>query len=260
MNRLIFIQRKFFCESVSKAGKNVKDANIKQKTINYELIDKERLRVKELVNELKSNPTKHSKSIFDHTRDNQALSYINNILQKTDLDKKTEYRNLADEINKKYEIKKVTGTKDSKRTGIIGYKMGMTGLWDKWGIWFPLTVIKIENCQVTDVRTVEKNKYVALQLGVGNKEPSRVKKPIVGHLIKNDIPPKKDFKEFRVTPENILPIGYMLTVRHFVPGQKIDVSGTSIGKGWQGVMYKWNFSGGFATHGCSLKHRGAVYT
>jgi large subunit ribosomal protein L3 len=136
--------------------------------------------------------------------------------------------------------------------------MGMTGAWDKWGVWYPLTVIKIDSCQVTQIKTIEKDKYYALQLGVGNPKPHEVTKPIAGHLMKNDIPPKKNFKEFIITPENVLPVGYMLTCRHFVPGQLVDVTSTTKGKGTQGVMYRWNFKGNVATHGCSLNHRHSV--
>jgi large subunit ribosomal protein L3 len=134
----------------------------------------------------------------------------------------------------------------------------MTVAWDKHGIQFPLTVIKIDNCQVTQVKTVETDKCNALQLGVGHREPKNLSKAMIGHFIKNNISPKKDVKQFRVTPENTLPVGYMLTARHFVPGQFIDVVAKSKGRGMQGVMYRWNFRGLFATHGCSIKHRAIV--
>ena len=95
-------------------------------------------------------------------------------------------------------------------------------------------------------------------MGVGSKDVKNAKKPMIGHFIKNDLPIKRHVKEFRVTPENLLPIGYTLTARHFVPGQLVDVKGISKGQGMQGVMTRWNFAGGFKTHGCSLKHRAGV--
>jgi large subunit ribosomal protein L3 len=191
----------------------------------------------------------------------KSLSYVNDIVSRPE-DKKflpEDYRNRTDEINKNYEIKKVEGTKNSSRVGLLGYKMGMTAVWDKFGTIMPLTVIKVDNCQVTHLKTVDRDKYNAIQVGMGDKEPKNMTKPIMGHLIKNNIPPKRHFREFIVSPENFLPVGYMISVRHFVPGQLIDIIATSKGKGFQGVMKRWNFKGQFNTHGNSLKHRGAVY-
>lgn len=232
----------------------------KSQTLGYEEIDTERLANKNMINSLKSEKSAESQVVQTRFDNVKQLSYINNIreMEKYKEDNRIEYRNMADVINQKYDIKKVEGNKNSVRTGLLGYKVGMTGVWDRWGTWFPLTVIKIDRCQVTYIKTFEKNNYLALQLGAGSVNPGKMKRPEIGHLIKNDLPPKRDLKEFRITPENILPIGYMLTVRHFIPGQLVDVQGLSKGRGYSGVMKRWNFSGGFATHGASIKHRGGV--
>jgi 50S ribosomal protein uL3 len=223
----------------------------------FKAYDRERQLLKDLLNNVSEDGSQSAKNFFNELNRTKALSYVNEI-QESPLQKVNEVRNVAEEINKKYNIKKVEATKRTKRVGLIGYKVGMMTIWDKWGIAHPLSVIKIDNCQVTQVKSEETDKYFAIQVGVGSKEPQNATKPMIGHFIKNDLPIKRHLKEFRVTAENLLPVGYALTVRHFVPGQLVDVKGISKGKGWQGVMTRWNFSGGFKTHGCSLKHRAAV--
>jgi large subunit ribosomal protein L3 len=136
--------------------------------------------------------------------------------------------------------------------------MGMTGEWDKFGIYFPLTVLKVDRCQVVQAKTKEKEGYYALQLGIGEKRLKKVTKSLTGHFVKANVPPKVHLREFRVSPENMLPPGYMLGPKHFVVGQYVDIRSISRGKGTQGVMHRWNFAGGFATHGNSRKHRAAV--
>jgi 50S ribosomal protein uL3 len=201
----------------------------------------------------------NSKAGFDFQKTLQemkSLSYVNEIKQK---EPPIEYYNRAELLNKRMASPTpIEPTKDSKRCGLLGYKVGMISVWDKFGTIQPLTVIKIDNCQVTQVRTEDKDKKWALQLGVGSRKPKHMTKAEIGHLILNDIPPKQYLKEFRVTQENILPIGYLLSVRHYSPGQYVDVVATSKGHGFQGVMKRWNFGGGFATHGNSLKHRSIV--
>jgi len=173
--------------------------------------------------------------------------------------KKVIYRNMELEVNAKFKIDKVQPSgKDVLRTGIIGYKMGMTGVWDKYGIYYPLTVIKIDRCQVVQIKTKDKEGYYAMQLGIGEKRLKKTTKSLTGHFVKANVPPKKSLKEFKVSPENLLPLGYMIGAKHFVAGQFVDVRAKSKGKGTQGVMQRWNFSGGFASHGCSLKHRAPV--
>ena len=219
--------------------------------------DRERQLLKDVLKTVSEDESNPAKNLVNELNRTKALSYVNDIKENKG-QKFSEIGNVAEEINKKFSIKKIEGTKRSKRVGLLGSKVGMMTVWDKFGVAYPLSVIKIENCQVTQVKTKETDKYDAIQVGVGSRDPKNATKPMIGHFIKNEIPIKRHVKEFRVTPENLLPVGYALTVRHFVPGQLVDIKGISKGKGWQGVMTRWNFSGGFKTHGCSLKHRAAV--
>jgi len=141
------------------------------------------------------------------------------------------------------------------RTGMIAQKAGMTRVFDEDGRHIPVTVLKVENCQVTAVRTVEKDGYTAVQLGVGKAKVKNVSKQMRGHFAKAKVEPKKKVVEFRVTPENMLDVGATLSVAHFVPGQFVDVVGTSIGKGFAGAMKRHNFGGLRASHGVSISHR-----
>jgi 50S ribosomal protein uL3 len=219
--------------------------------------DKQRELLKDLLKTVSEDKSSSARNFAAEMNRTKALSYVNNISEKENF-KLIENKNLADEINQKFDVKKVEGNKRSKRVGLLGYKVGMMTVWDKFGVAYPLSVIKVENCQVTQIKTKETDNYNAIQVGVGSKAVYNAKKPMIGHFIKNDIPIKRDLKEFMVTPENFLPVGYTLSVRHFSPGQLVDVKGISKGQGWQGVMTRWNFAGGFKTHGCSLKHRAAV--
>lgn len=141
------------------------------------------------------------------------------------------------------------------RTGLIAKNEGMTRVYDDQGRHVPVTVLKVEECQVTDVRTLDKNGYTAVQLGVGTRRRTRVSKAMLGNYAKTKIEPKAKLAEFRVSPENMLDVGAALSVAHFVPGQFVDVVGTSIGRGFQGVMKRHNFGGLRATHGVSVSHR-----
>jgi large subunit ribosomal protein L3 len=117
------------------------------------------------------------------------------------------------------------------RCGAIGVKVGMTACWDKWGTRHPLTVVQLDRNQITQVRTREYDGVDALQVGAGEANIKTISKPLIGHFLKNDLPAKKHLCEFPITPENILPVGFMISVRHFTPGQLLDVSGISNGKG-----------------------------
>ena len=141
------------------------------------------------------------------------------------------------------------------RSGVIAQKVGMTRVYNDAGEHIPVTVLKMENCQVVAQRTAEKNGYTAVQLGVGLAKVKNTSKALRGHFAAASVEPKSKLAEFRVSPENMLDIGAEITVDHFVAGQKVDVTGTSTGKGFQGVMKKYNFSGGRATHGNSVSHR-----
>ena len=141
------------------------------------------------------------------------------------------------------------------RTGLIAQKMGMTRVFTPQGDHIPVTVLKVDNCQVVAVRSGESDGYSAVQLGSGEAKVKRVTKPMRGHFAKAKVRPKRHVAEFRVSPEALLEIGQEVTANHFVAGQYVDVTGTSIGKGFAGVMKRHNFSGLRASHGVSISHR-----
>ena len=141
------------------------------------------------------------------------------------------------------------------RTGLIATKEGMTRVFDENGIQIPVTVLRVDNCQVTNVRTEEKDGYVAVQLGAGAAKAKRTSKAMRGHFAKSKVEPKKKMAEFRVAQDNVLEVGAELGSNHFVPGQFVDVQGTSIGKGFAGAMKRHNFGGMRASHGVSISHR-----
>ena len=141
------------------------------------------------------------------------------------------------------------------RTGLIAKKLGMTRLFTEEGNHVPVTVLHVDNCQVVAVRTEEKDGYTALQLGVGKAKVKNVTQPERGHYAKAKVEPKQKLVEFRVTPDALVEVGAELVVTHFVVGQFVDVVGTSIGRGFAGVMKRHNFHGLRATHGVSVSHR-----
>ena len=131
----------------------------------------------------------------------------------------------------------------------------MTRIFDEDGRHVPVTVLKIDECQVVAVRSEEKDGYVAVQLGAGKAKVKRTSKANRGHFSKAKVEPKKKLAEFRVSNENILEVGAELGPNHFIKGQYVDVTGTSIGKGFAGAMKRHNFGGMRATHGVSISHR-----
>jgi large subunit ribosomal protein L3 len=141
------------------------------------------------------------------------------------------------------------------RSGVIAQKVGMTRVYNDAGEHVPVTVLRMENCQVVAQRTAEKNGYTAVQLGVGLSKVKNTSKALRGHFAKAEVEPKSKVAEFRVSPENMLDVGAEITADHFVAGQKVDVTGTSVGKGFQGVIKRHHFGGGRATHGNSVSHR-----
>jgi len=141
------------------------------------------------------------------------------------------------------------------RSGVIAQKLGMTRIYNDAGEHVPVTVLRLDKCQVVATRTVEKNGYNAVQLGVGLAKVKNVTKPMRGHFAKVQIEPKAKLAEFRVSKENMLEVGVEIGAEHFVVGQKVDVTGTSIGKGFAGVMKRHNFGGHRASHGNSITHR-----
>ena len=141
------------------------------------------------------------------------------------------------------------------RSGVIAQKLGMTRVFTEAGEQVPVTVLKLQNCQVVAQRTEAKDGYTALQLGAGTRKVSRTPKALRGHFATASVEPKRKVAEFRVDADNLIDVGAELTADHFVTGQFVDVTGTSIGKGFAGAMKRWNMHGGRATHGNSLSHR-----
>src|SRR5690349_11097268 len=141
------------------------------------------------------------------------------------------------------------------RTGLIARKLGMSREFTDEGNHVAVTVLRVDNCQVVAQRTQEKDGYTALQLGVGTAKVKNVSKPQRGHFAKAKVEPKAKLAEFRVSEDALVDIGAEITVAHFVPGQYVDVTGTSIGKGFAGGMKRWNFGGLRASHGVSISHR-----
>jgi len=141
------------------------------------------------------------------------------------------------------------------RSGVIAQKVGMTRVFTEAGAHVPVTVVRLANCQVVAHRTKDKNGYVALQLGSGSRKVKNVTKAERGNFAIAKVEPKRKVAEFRVSEDALIPVGAEITADHFVPGQYVDVTGTSIGKGFAGAMKRWNFHGLRASHGVSISHR-----
>ncbi|KQT60220.1 MULTISPECIES: 50S ribosomal protein L3 [unclassified Aureimonas] len=141
------------------------------------------------------------------------------------------------------------------RSGVIAQKIGMTRVYNDAGEHVPVTVLRVENCQVIAQRTEDQHGYTAVQLGAGLAKVKNTSKSMRGVFAQVSVEPKKKLVEFRVSADQMIDVGAELTAEHFVPGQKVDVTGTSVGKGFQGVMKRHNFGGGRATHGNSVSHR-----
>ncbi len=141
------------------------------------------------------------------------------------------------------------------RTGLVAKKIGMSAVFDEDGTVTPVTLLQVENCQVIQTKNKETAGYCAIQVGTGDVKLKNVTKPLKGHFAKNEVAPKHKIVEFRVSEENLIASGTNLTVGHFVVGQFVDVTGTSVGKGFAGWMKRWGFHGLRASHGVSLTHR-----
>src|SRR5258707_5409939 len=141
------------------------------------------------------------------------------------------------------------------RTGLIAQKLGMSRVFTEDGNHVAVTVLRVANCQVVAQRTQEKDGYTALQLGVGAAKVKNVSKPQRGHFAKAKVEPKARLAEFRVSEDALVDVGAEITAAHFVAGQYVDVTGTSIGKGFAGGMKRHHFHGLRATHGVSVSHR-----
>ncbi|MDZ4363525.1 50S ribosomal protein L3 [Brevundimonas sp.] len=141
------------------------------------------------------------------------------------------------------------------RTGVIAKKLGMTRVFAEDGAHVPVTVLQLDGCQVVGQRTQERDGYVALQLGAGTKKAKNTNKAQREAFAKLEVEPKAHVTEFRVSEDALLDIGSEFSADHFVAGQKVDIQGPTIGKGFAGAMKRWNFGGLRATHGVSVSHR-----
>ena len=141
------------------------------------------------------------------------------------------------------------------RTGLIAKKLGMTRMFKDDGTHVPVTVLHLNEVQVVDTRTEERDGYTAVQLGWGKAKVKNVTQPNKGHYARVKVEPKARLVEFRVAPDALLESGQVLTAAHFVVGQKVDVCGITKGKGFAGAMKRWNFRGLEASHGVSVSHR-----
>ncbi len=141
------------------------------------------------------------------------------------------------------------------RTGLIAQKLGMSRLFAEDGSHVPVTVLKVDQCQVVAQRTPERDGYAAVQLGCGKAKVKNVTKPQRGHFAKAKVEPKQRLVEFRVSEDAMVNVGAELIVDHFLAGQYVDVTGQSVGKGFAGGMKRHGFHGLRASHGVSVTHR-----
>jgi large subunit ribosomal protein L3 len=141
------------------------------------------------------------------------------------------------------------------RTGLIAQKQGMSRVFDAEGRHIPVTVLKVESCQVVAHRTEDKDGYTAIQMGAGVRKAKNVSKANRGHFAAAKVEAKAKVAEFRISKENFVDVGAELSVNHFLAGQYVDITGTSIGRGFAGAMKRWNFGGMRASHGVSITHR-----
>lgn len=141
------------------------------------------------------------------------------------------------------------------RCGTIARKIGMTRVFAEDGTHVPVTVLKLDNCQVTQVRDAQRDGYVAVQVGAGTRKVKNITKAERGQFAKANVEPKAKLAEFRVSEDALIEVGAMIGANHYVAGQKIDVVGTSQGKGFAGAMKRHNFAGLRASHGVSISHR-----
>ena len=141
------------------------------------------------------------------------------------------------------------------RTGLLAKKLGMTRFFDDAGQHVPVTVLSLEGCQVVAQKTQARDGYVALQLGAGVKKAKNTSNPERVRFAKAQVEPKAVLTEFRVSEDALLAVGAELSADHFLAGQRVDVQGVTVGKGFQGGIKRWNFGGMRATHGVSVSHR-----
>ena len=141
------------------------------------------------------------------------------------------------------------------RSGLIAQKLGMSRVFAENGTHVPVTVLKVDECYVVAVRTQEKDGYTAVQLGAGAAKVKNTTQPMRGHFAKGNVEPRRKVVEFRVSEDALIDVGAQLSAEHFIAGQKVDIAGQSIGKGFAGAMKRHGFKGLRASHGVSISHR-----
>lgn len=147
------------------------------------------------------------------------------------------------------------------RTGVLAKKCGMITWFEPSGKVYPCTVLEVDRLQVTHTKTLEKDGYFAVQLGLGNASYTKVSRPLLGHFARAEVAPKQHVAEFQVKSEaGLLPLGTLISADHIKEGQFVDIKSKSKGKGFAGVMKRHHFHGLRATHGTTLKHRSAGST
>lgn len=139
--------------------------------------------------------------------------------------------------------------------GLLGTKLGMTQVWDDQNKVVPITVVRVEPNVVTQIRTVEKDGYSAVQVATGQIDPRKVTKPLIGHFAVSGVTPRRHIAEVRTADAAAYSLGQELTAETFTVGDLVDVVGTSKGKGFAGVMKRHNFQGVSASHGAHRNHR-----
>ncbi|MCI8361528.1 MAG: 50S ribosomal protein L3 [Clostridiales bacterium] len=146
------------------------------------------------------------------------------------------------------------------KKGLVGKKLGMTQLFDQNGNVVPVTVVEVGPCVVTQKKTMEKDGYEAVQVGFGDLKANKVNKPMKGHFAKGDVAPKRVLREFRLEDCSALNVGDLLKADIFAEGDRIDVTGTSKGKGYAGVIKRWNFARLKMSHGTGpvARHGGSM--
>ncbi len=141
------------------------------------------------------------------------------------------------------------------RTGVVAQKLGMSRIFDEDGVHIPVTILKLDNVHVVAQKTKARDGYTAVQLSIGKARVKNVSKSVRGHYAKAKVEPGRKLVEFRVDEQHLPEVGAEIVASHYVPGQFVDVIGTTIGKGFAGVMKRWNFRGLEASHGVSVSHR-----
>ncbi|KAF8820829.1 putative 50S ribosomal protein L3, partial [Cardiosporidium cionae] len=156
------------------------------------------------------------------------------------------------------ELESLRPTWRSRRTGLLAYKLGCMAVWNEWGERIVVTICQVDRCSVLEVKSIPTHGYEALVLGIGYRPLHKQTKPNIGRFIKVNTGPKDAIKEFKCTSDAFLPVGHEFSVRHFTPGQWVFVAGWTKPKGFTGVMKRWGFSGGSASHGTEHKAHSAA--